>query len=118
MRHPVFRCLLAAVIAALSASLLIGTAFAESPVPQQPPGSIVVIPEPTGREVVIASHIPLQVTYTSVVESTFQVTTEADAEFFGVALMSSVTTVCKTPQFNHTYGSFELEAAVRFCSGL
>lgn len=38
MRHPATRFLLAAVIAALTASLLIGTVAAKGPVPEQPPG--------------------------------------------------------------------------------
>ena len=38
MRQSVLRLLAAALVAVLSASLLIGTAFAEGPVPDQPPG--------------------------------------------------------------------------------
>jgi len=36
MRHPTIRFLLAAIVAALSVSLFIGTAIAEGPVPQEP----------------------------------------------------------------------------------
>ncbi|MCY3747948.1 MAG: hypothetical protein OXG64_01525 [Chloroflexi bacterium] len=44
MRHPATRFLLATVIAALSASLVVGTALAEGPVPRKPPGDAPLSP--------------------------------------------------------------------------
>lgn len=113
MRHPAIRFLLAAIVAALSMSLLIGTAFAEGPVPQEPP--VVHEGVPSGIEEFVAARLPVTTVISDLGISTVVVSTPAEAAAYGATMNSSVDVTCKKAHHTFRHGKYKLEAELRFC---
>ncbi len=114
MRRPVFRFLLAAVTAAFSASLVIGTALAEEPTPEQPPGTI---PRPVDKSPTKDDSIT-GLARTSVVDglqTTFGALTSEQQAQFPVPLAANASVTCKVATHEAEHASLWLLARVTFC---
>ena len=113
--ESVTRLVLALLLTAVGASLLIGTAFAKGPVPENPPDLPPVILPPAGAEEVLVFGVPTKVRILSEVTSNFQITSQEDAAFYGAALMTEIEINCRLDQHTFRHSEYKLAAKLRFC---